>query len=147
MATMDDFFNKVQRKHPTILDDLREIFKNSQSDSPQRSITLSQIRGKYSQNFFARQKHLIFNCHCSCIQSTNWRGFSRQGKHANPNVFCPDNPLYRLLYQSNWHIAIFHLRGESGIREHTKTSSSLTRAISVYLFIMQYIFNTVLLII
>jgi len=49
---MDDFFNKVQRKHPTILDDLREIFKNSQSDSPQRSITLSQIRGKYSQNFF-----------------------------------------------------------------------------------------------
>ncbi|XP_016933236.1 uncharacterized protein [Drosophila suzukii] len=49
MATMDDFFNKVQRKHPTILDDLREIFKNSQSDSPQRSITLSQIRAAYSQ--------------------------------------------------------------------------------------------------
>jgi len=97
--------------------------------------------------FSARQKYLIFNCPCSCIQSTNWRGFSRQGKHANPNVFCPDNPLYRLLYQSNWHIAIFHLRCESGIREHTKTSSSLTRAISVYLFIMQYIFNTVLLII
>ncbi|KAH8351989.1 hypothetical protein KR084_001005 [Drosophila pseudotakahashii] len=48
MATMDDFFNKVQRKHPTILDDLREIFKNSQSDSPQRSITLSQIPA-YSQ--------------------------------------------------------------------------------------------------
>ncbi|XP_052851717.1 uncharacterized protein LOC128261851 [Drosophila gunungcola] len=49
MATMDDFFNKVQRKHPTILDDLRAIFKTSQSDSPQRSITLSQIRAAYSQ--------------------------------------------------------------------------------------------------
>lgn len=45
---MDNFFYKVQRKHPTILDDLRAVFKNSQSDSPQRSITLSQIRGKNS---------------------------------------------------------------------------------------------------
>ncbi|XP_033168670.1 uncharacterized protein LOC117146512 [Drosophila mauritiana] len=49
MATMDDFFYKVQRKHPTILDDLRAVFKNSQSDSPHRSITLSQIRAAYSQ--------------------------------------------------------------------------------------------------
>ncbi|XP_044316105.1 uncharacterized protein LOC108037357 [Drosophila rhopaloa] len=49
MATMDDFFNKVKRKHPKILDDLQEIFKTSQSDSPQRSITMSQIRAAYSQ--------------------------------------------------------------------------------------------------
>ncbi|XP_017043680.1 uncharacterized protein LOC108089795 [Drosophila ficusphila] len=49
MATMDDFFHKVQRKHPNILDDLREIFKTTQSDSPQRSITLSQIRAAYNR--------------------------------------------------------------------------------------------------
>ncbi|KAH8249762.1 hypothetical protein KR032_012159 [Drosophila birchii] len=48
MATMDDFFNKIKRKYPSIYDDLRAIFKNGQNDSPQRSMTLSQIRGKYS---------------------------------------------------------------------------------------------------
>ncbi|KAH8317819.1 hypothetical protein KR074_011166 [Drosophila pseudoananassae] len=47
MATIDDFFNKLKRKHPTLQDDLRGILKSTQSDSPQRSITLSQIRGKY----------------------------------------------------------------------------------------------------
>ncbi|KAH8282244.1 hypothetical protein KR054_006369 [Drosophila jambulina] len=51
MAAMDDFFNKVKRKYPNIYDDLRAIFKNAQNDSPQRSMTLSQIRGKY---FFQR---------------------------------------------------------------------------------------------
>ncbi|KAH8413519.1 hypothetical protein KR009_011915 [Drosophila setifemur] len=43
MASMDDFFNKLMRKHPTIKDDLKAILKNAQSDSPQRSLTLSQI--------------------------------------------------------------------------------------------------------
>ncbi|XP_017097286.1 uncharacterized protein [Drosophila bipectinata] len=49
MATIDDFFNKLKRKHPTLKDDLRGILKSTQSDSPQRSITLSQIRAAYSQ--------------------------------------------------------------------------------------------------
>ncbi|XP_026844563.1 uncharacterized protein LOC6589556 [Drosophila persimilis] len=49
MATMDDHFNRVMRKNPTIQDDLRGIFKSSSCDSPQRSITLSQIRAAYSE--------------------------------------------------------------------------------------------------
>ncbi|KAH8325628.1 hypothetical protein KR067_002787 [Drosophila pandora] len=49
MASLDDFFNKLNRKHPTLQDDLRGILKSAQSDSPQRSITLSQIRAAYSQ--------------------------------------------------------------------------------------------------
>ncbi|KAH8367025.1 hypothetical protein KR200_005597 [Drosophila serrata] len=48
MADMDDFFNKVKRKYPTIYDDLKAIFKNAQNDSPHRSMTLSQIPA-YSQ--------------------------------------------------------------------------------------------------
>ncbi|KAH8279641.1 hypothetical protein KR018_012471 [Drosophila ironensis] len=49
MANMDDFFNKLKRKHPTLLDDIRAIFKINQNDSPQRSITLSQLRAAYHQ--------------------------------------------------------------------------------------------------
>lgn len=57
MASLDDFFNKLNRKHPTLQDDLRGILKSAQSDSPQRSITLSQIRGRYCLRIFFEKKN------------------------------------------------------------------------------------------
>ncbi|XP_068158255.1 uncharacterized protein [Drosophila tropicalis] len=47
MSKIDDYFRKIVDRHPRIVSHLIEVFRSEQSNSPQRSICLIQIRLAY----------------------------------------------------------------------------------------------------
>ncbi|XP_030383312.1 uncharacterized protein LOC115630794 [Scaptodrosophila lebanonensis] len=49
MATLDDYYYKVRQRHPNIQSDVLQIFMNAQCTSPERALTLSQIRASYKE--------------------------------------------------------------------------------------------------
>lgn len=47
MSTLDSYLSKILDKHSNIVSDLIEVFRSKQSNSPQHSISLVQIRLAY----------------------------------------------------------------------------------------------------
>ncbi|XP_046869092.1 uncharacterized protein LOC124461629 [Drosophila willistoni] len=47
MTHCDRYFEKINNRHPSIVQDLIEVFRSEGSTSPQRSINLLQIRLAY----------------------------------------------------------------------------------------------------